>query len=63
MYAGYDFVYLSDVLRAGDQIDLRVNPTFLPPVRSAVGPALPVFAPQSTDFWMQGVSAGVQVRF
>jgi hypothetical protein len=63
VYAGYDFLYLSNVLRAGDQIDLRVNPTLLPPSQAPVGPALPAFPARSTDFWLQGVSAGLQVRF
>jgi hypothetical protein len=63
VYAGYDFVYLSNVLRAGDQIDLRVNPNLLPPAQGAGGPALPAYAPRHTDFWLQGVSLGLQVRF
>jgi hypothetical protein len=63
VYAGYDFLYLSDALRAGDQIDPRVNPTLLPPVRAGVGPAVPAYTPQSTDFWMQGVNVGLQLRF
>jgi hypothetical protein len=63
VYVGYDYLYLSNVLRAGDQIDLRVNPNLLPPARTSAGPALPAFTPHSTDFWLQGVNAGVQVRF
>jgi hypothetical protein len=63
VYVGYDYLYLSNVLRAGDQIDLRVNPNLLPPAQPGAGPALPAFAHRSTDFWLQGVSAGVQVRF
>jgi hypothetical protein len=62
-YVGYDYLYLSNVLRAGDQVDLRVNPNLLPPARPVPGPALPAFPSRSTDFWLQGVSAGLQVRF
>jgi hypothetical protein len=63
-YVGYNFIYLSNVLRAGDQVDQRVNPNFLPPRGAVVpGPALPTFSPNTTDFWAQGVSAGVELRF
>jgi hypothetical protein len=63
-YVGYDFIYLSSAARAGDQIDLRVNPNQLPPRAAAAnGPALPAFEPRTTDFWMQGVRVGVEVRF
>ena len=42
VYVGYDFLYLSNVLRAGDQIDPRVNPNLLPPrSRPAARPCPP----------------------
>ena len=43
IYAGYNFLYLSDVARAGDQIDTRVNPNQLPPRAPGAlsGPAYP----------------------
>jgi len=64
VYLGYNFIYLSNVARAGDQIDLRVNPNFFPPRALPVaGPALPAYIPNSTDFWLQGVSVGLQFRF
>lgn len=63
VYVGYNFLYLSNVLRAGDQIDQRVNPNQLPPRTNFTGPALPAYTPKSTDFWMQGVSIGLEVRF
>lgn len=62
-YAGYNFMYLSNAARAGDQIDTRVNPNQLPPRTLTGGPALPAFTGQSTDFWMQGVSVGLEVRY
>lgn len=64
-YVGYDFMYLSNVARAGDQIDLRVNPTQIPRLNgnTPTGPALPAFEQKTTDFWMQGIRVGVEFRF
>jgi hypothetical protein len=63
MYVGYNYLYLSNVARAGDQIDLRVNPNLLPPGTAQPGPALPAFTPKTTDFWMQGINVGCEFRF
>lgn len=63
VYAGYNFVYLSSVARAGDQIDLRVNPNQLPPANGLGGPGLPAFPDKTTDFWLQGVTIGVELRY
>ena len=64
-YFGYNWMYLSSVVRAGDQIDVRVNPDFLPGGPAVVtGPQLPnLRTPQKTDFWMQGVNFGMEIRF
>jgi hypothetical protein len=65
MYFGYNWMYLSSVARAGDQIDTRVNPNFLPPRTVPVaGPQLPTFGGfRTTDFWIQGVTFGIELRF
>jgi hypothetical protein len=60
---GFDFLYRCRVLRAGDQIDRRVNPMFLPPAQAIGGPALSALTPRNTDFWLHGVNAGLQFRF
>jgi hypothetical protein len=62
---GYTFLYFSRVSRAGDQIDLNVNSTLLP---NSPGPQTgdvrhPLFAFQDTDFWAQGINAGIDYRF
>ena len=62
IYAGYNFLYLSNVVRAGDQIDLRVNPTG-GSHGAIAGPALPQFTPHTTDFMINGVNAGLEFRF
>jgi hypothetical protein len=61
-YVGYNFLYLSDVMRPGDQIDLRLNTAQIP--RFGQPPALPIGPPsvpfRQTDFWAQGVNFGLQ---
>jgi hypothetical protein len=65
-FAGYTFLYWSDVLRPGDQIDLTVNPSQVPSNLSTVtafGPARPAVSLRSTDFWAQGISFGLEIRY
>lgn len=63
VYAGYNFLYMSNVLRAGDQIDTNVNPSYLPPSTNPTGPAAPAFNARSTGFWAQGISLGLELRY
>jgi hypothetical protein len=61
---GYTFLYLSRALRPGDQIDLDVNPDFLPPEQVPfTGPLRPALTMDDTDFWAQGWSAGLDYRW
>jgi len=61
---GYSFIYFSNVVRAGDQIDRDLNTNLLPPeVDPFTGPLRPEFAWRTTDFWAQGLNLGVDVRF
>jgi hypothetical protein len=64
---GYTFLYLSDVVRGGDQIDRTVNLTQRPGLFGTpgglVGPARPVFDFRDTDFWAQGFNAGLEFRY
>lgn len=64
-WVGYDFLYWSQVLRAGSQIDLRVNPAQVPTDPAFTGARATSPAPQfnRTDFWIQGLSFGVQLTF
>jgi hypothetical protein len=66
VYAGYTFLYLSDAVRPGDQVDRVINPTLLPtnpPTGGLIGPARPSFTFKETDFWAQGVHVGVEFQF
>jgi hypothetical protein len=62
-FVGYDFLYWSNVVRAGDQIDLTVNPALLPPPLPGATPLRPAFSFQSTNFWAQGIDLGLVFRF
>ena len=59
---GYTFVYLSSVQRAADAIDTTVHEDLFTdtPVANAGGPN---FAFRDSDFWLQGINFGVDVRF
>ena len=66
--AGYTFLYVSNVVRPGDQIDRTVNPTQSPsfggPIpANLVGAARPRFRFEGTDFWAHGLSLGVALKF
>jgi hypothetical protein len=63
LYAGYSFLYWNQVIRAGDQIDLAVNPALLPPALAGATPLRPAFTFNGTGLWAQGVDLGLQLRF
>jgi hypothetical protein len=66
VFVGYSFLYVSDVVRPGDQINRVVNPALIPASTSfgkGTGPAEPTFSFQRTDFWAQGVNFGLEFRF
>lgn len=66
VYAGYNFLYLTDALQPGQEMNNRVS---VPTVGAHGGPAplLGAGAPpaflSSTDFWVQGVVAGVELSY
>ena len=59
---GYTFVHWSEVSRAGDQADFGVNVSQFPP-GPLVGEPRPAFAFNTTDFWAQGLSLGLDYQF
>jgi hypothetical protein len=63
---GYTFIYWTDVLRPGAQIDTRVSPFVVPTDQNFGGgtpSGHPAFAFKNSDFWAQGVNFGVTLRF
>jgi hypothetical protein len=66
VFVGYTFLYWYDVARPSEQIDRVVNPGFVPSnltFGSVTGPIRPIGEVNKTDFWMQGISFGVEVRY
>lgn len=61
-FVSYDFLYWSNVARAGDQVDLVVNSSQIPP-GTLVGTPRPIFTRVDTDFWAQGISFGLELRY
>jgi hypothetical protein len=60
---GYSFLYWSRIARPGDQIDTNLNPNQFPPPEALEGMPSPQFRFITSDFWMQGLNAGLEYRF
>ena len=65
VFVGYNFIYLSEAVRAADQVDLVVDESQVPLLGRggslvADRPA-PVLA--RSDFWVQGLMFGLEVRY
>lgn len=63
---GYSFLYISEVVRPGSQIDRVVNPNNVPSDRDFgrfAGPARPALDVQRSSFWAHGVNFGAEVRY
>lgn len=61
---GYNFMFLSNVIRPGDQIDLDINENLLAPEQPLGDQAArPVFDFVETDYWLQGINIGAEYRW
>jgi hypothetical protein len=63
---GYSFLWVSSVLRAGEQIDPLVNVTQFPILSGngpLVGPARPALKFAETDFWAHGLNFGFELTY
>ena len=67
LLAGYEFLYVSDVLRPTDQVNRNINPTqnavFGGTGGVVAGSSNPVASMHSTDFWAHGVHIGAELRW
>lgn len=55
---GYNFLYWSSVVRPGDHIDRNVNFN-----QATTGPQQPTIQFNDSDFWAQGLSTGLELRW
>jgi hypothetical protein len=67
-FAGYTFLYWSNVARPGDQIDRVISIQPVPAVGTTSPPQLGVARPslpsvQNSSFWAQGLNVGFEFRF
>lgn len=62
MLFGYHFLYWSQLARAAEQIDPGLNLSQLDPA-GLNGEPRPQFNMRLTDFWAQGLNAGLEYRF
>jgi hypothetical protein len=66
VYVGYDFLYVNNIARPGNQITTNLNSALIPTTlnfNSMVGPALPVLPMRKEDFWAQGIHVGMEFRY
>ncbi|HQR06832.1 MAG TPA: BBP7 family outer membrane beta-barrel protein [Gemmatales bacterium] len=57
----YDFLALTNVMRAGDQVDNRINPNILD--GNGGNPAVPAPLNKTSTFWLQTFSFGLEYRW
>ena len=72
VFVGYTFLYANRVVRPGDQVDRVINttqsvtfqsPQTPPPPLTLQGEARPAVRFRESDFWVQGLGAGVSFSF
>ena len=65
-YVGYSFMYWCNVVRPSDQIDPTLNPNLIPTSATfgaAGGANRPVMPFRESDFWVQGLNFGIELKF
>ena len=67
-FLGYNFLYWSNVVRPGEQIDREINVRQIPGPNFPTGGsnttvARPTVPFKSTDFWAHGVNLGLELKY
>jgi hypothetical protein len=66
IFGGYSYLYWSNVARPGEQIDRNLNPNLIPTSASFGGPAAPrqpIMPFRTSDYWVQGMTWGLEFRY
>lgn len=63
--AGYSFIYLNNVARPGEQVNLTTSTNRVPsdPSYGTSGPNPPAFQFHTSTYWAQGLNLGIDSRF
>jgi hypothetical protein len=61
LFVGYEVLYWSDVVRAADQVDHAVNVPAVAGTPQGSAEPRPLF--RTSDFWAQGVTFGVELKY
>jgi hypothetical protein len=63
-WVGCTGLWWSDTITAGRAVDFGVNPGLFPPSNAATGTQRPAAAPFGmSSLWVEGVDAGLEVRY
>jgi hypothetical protein len=62
---GYSFLYISNVLRPGNQVNRVTSANLVPSDQgyAQAGPNLPVYQFHTSTFWAQGLNLGLDFHF
>lgn len=60
---GYSALLLAQAARAGEQIDLTLNPNLFPPPMGPADPSRPTFSLNRGEVWIQTLNFGVEFTF
>lgn len=63
LFVGYTFLHWTNVVRAGNQIDSRVNPAYIPGNTGSSNPKLPGVLFDRSDLWLHGVNMGLRLSW
>jgi hypothetical protein len=68
VFAGYNFLFISNVVRPGEQVNTNINPKLIPPGNFPVGTMntlvrQPAFEFRETSFFAHGITAGVEFKY
>ncbi len=67
LYAGYNFLYWTNVVRPGEQIDRNLDVTQIPNFNIAgakpISPSTPNVPFQQSNYWAQGIMIGIEFRY
>ncbi len=59
---GYSVLWLTQIARAAEQVDLTVNPNLFPPAQSGT-PRRPTLLNNRDDIWLQTLNLGAEITF